>query len=113
ALFEIPSEVEETALRWRTSRLEEHGYPSWEGAQSVYAPPAAVCRRHARAAPPADAPLAPRATLRAIAPYAAIAAAVDTLDAGERERVLFGLSALANRVLVADGAGPGSMKATH
>ena len=114
ALFEMASEVEETALRWRTSRLEEHGYPSWEEAQSIYAPPAAVSRpRDASDAPAADAPLAPRAALRTIAPYTAIAAAVDTLDAGERERVLFGLSALANRVLVADGADPGSMEAQH
>jgi hypothetical protein len=39
ALFELPSEVEETALHWRSSRLEEHGYPTWEEALSIYAPP--------------------------------------------------------------------------
>jgi hypothetical protein len=39
ALFELPSEVEETALHWRASRLEEHGYPTWDEALSIYAPP--------------------------------------------------------------------------
>ena len=36
ALFELPSEVEETALHWRASRLEEHGYPTWDEALSIY-----------------------------------------------------------------------------
>ena len=112
ALFELPSEVEETALRWRSSRLEEHGYPSWDDAQSIYVPPA---DSPSVAAPPPEPPtealVAPRSPLRAIAPHAAVLAAVNTLGAAERERVLFGLNALANRVLVADGADAGSTEA--
>ena len=38
ASYELPSEVEEGALRWRQSRMEEHGFPPWEDALSVYAP---------------------------------------------------------------------------
>jgi len=117
ALFELPSEVEETALRWRASRLEEHGYPTWEEALSIYAPPEA-----ASPAPPGpppappqvdrDALAAPRSALRVFGPSALIVHAVDAMSSEDRERVLFGLMALANRVLVADGADAGSVE-TH
>jgi hypothetical protein len=117
ALFELPSEVEETAFRWRASRLEEHGYPTWDEALSIYAPP-----ETATPAPP-EVPLAalqidrealaaPRSALRVFGPTALIVHAVDGMSSEDRERVLFSLMALANRVLVADGAHAGSVE-TH
>lgn len=112
ALFELPSEVEETALRWRASRLEEHGYPTWDEALSIYAGPAAPAGAPAPPVPPpqpeGEALVAPREALRVLDPRALIVSAVDALSAEERERVLFGLTALANRVLVADSEDTGS-----
>lgn len=113
ALFELPSEVEETALHWRGSRLEEHGYPTWDEALSIYAPPANDASSRWPAPPPADAegPIAPRLALQAIGPDTPIVPSLDALDHDDRERVLHSLTALANRVLVADGADAGSMEA--
>jgi hypothetical protein len=110
ALFELPSEVEEDALRWRVSRLEEHGYPGLEEALSVYEPP-----RSGRAPEPAarsDATsISPRTALRLLRGDTHIVPAIDRLTAEDRERVLAGFNALAHRVLVADGADAGSIDA--
>jgi hypothetical protein len=113
ALFELPSEVEETALHWRVSRLEEHGYPTWDEALSIYAPPAKDASS-AWPAPPAvesEGPVAPRLALQAIGADTPIVPSLDALAPGDLERVLHGLTALSNRVLVADGADAGSMEA--
>lgn len=117
ALFELPSEVEETALRWRASRLEEHGYPTWEEALSIYALPETT--PGGLAAPPLPAALAnseaqaaPRAALRVLGQEGIIVRGVDAMSSADRERALFGLMALANRVLVADGGDAGSIE-TH
>lgn len=37
-LFELPSELEEYALRWRTSRLQDLGFPAREQAMRAYRP---------------------------------------------------------------------------
>ena len=116
ALFELPSEVEETALRWRASRLEEHGYPTWDEALSIYAPPETALSALAEPqgpAPPMDgeALTAPRAALRVLESTGLIASGVAAMTPEERERALFALMALANRVLVADGADAGSIEA--
>ena len=37
-LFELPSEMEEDALRWRTRRLNDLGFPDREDAMRVYRP---------------------------------------------------------------------------
>ena len=115
ALFELPSEVEETALRWRASRLEEHGYPTWDEALSIYAPPETAVPSLAEPppAPPQidrEALAAPRSALRVFGPTALIVHAVDAMTSEDRERVLFSLMALANRVLVADGDDAGSVE---
>ena len=116
ALFELPSEVEETALHWRASRLEEHGYPTWDEALSIYAPPETYAP--APAAPPVpDAPAesealsAPRASLRVLGQRSLVVRGVESLAHTEQERALFGLMALANRVLVADTEDAGSIEA--
>jgi hypothetical protein len=118
ALFELPSEVEETALHWRASRLEEHGYPTWDEALSIYAPPEKPVSALADPqlpSPPADseALAAPRESLRVLGSSGLIVTGVDALTPEDRERVLFGLMALSNRVLVADGADAGSLEAHH
>jgi hypothetical protein len=116
ALFELPSEVEETALHWRASRLEEHGYPTWDEALSIYAPPETIPSALAEPMLPAaaddEALAAPRATLRVLGPTALIVHAVDAMSSADRERALFGLMSLANRVLVADSGDAGSIE-TH
>jgi hypothetical protein len=116
ALFELPSEVEETALHWRASRLEEHGYPTWEEALSIYAPPETIPSALAEPMLPAAADekalAAPRAPLRVLGPTGLIVHGVDAMSPADRERALFGLMALANRVLVADGGDAGSIE-TH
>jgi hypothetical protein len=116
ALFELPSEVEETALHWRASRLEEHGYPTWDEALSIYAPPETIPSALAEPMLPAAADekalAAPRAALRVLGPTGLIVHGVDAMSPADRERALFGLMALANRVLVADGGDAGSI-ATH
>jgi hypothetical protein len=116
ALFELPSEVEETALHWRASRLEEHGYPTWDEALSIYAPPETIVSALAEpmlpAAADSEALAAPRATLRVLGQGGLIVHGVDAMTSADRERALFGLMALANRVLVADGGDAGSVE-TH
>jgi hypothetical protein len=116
ALFELPSEVEETALHWRASRLEEHGYPTWDEALSIYAHPETMPSALAEPMLPAladrEAFAAPRAALRVLGPTGLIVHAVDAMTPADRERALFGLMALANRVLVADGGDAGSIE-TH
>jgi hypothetical protein len=111
ALFELPSEVEEVALHWRTSRLEEHGYPALDEALTIYAPPEATPQPPAPAPEPGEALAAPRAALRAMGADALISRAVDRLSDADRERVLLSLMAVANRVLVADGGDAGSLEA--
>ena len=35
-IWELPSELEEWALRWRTGRLEDLGFPSWDQSMRIY-----------------------------------------------------------------------------
>ncbi|MEN8181100.1 MAG: DUF6178 family protein [Myxococcota bacterium] len=35
-IWELPSETEEWALRWRNGRLEDLGFPSWDEAMRIY-----------------------------------------------------------------------------
>jgi len=110
ALYELPSEIEESSLKWRTARLEEHGYPPFEDALGAYAPP------EKNPAPAPDPPepetaeglTATRSALLLLGPKDLIVAAAMKIPDSERERVLFGLGALANRILIADREDPGS-----
>ncbi|HJQ99729.1 MAG TPA: DUF6178 family protein [Candidatus Polarisedimenticolaceae bacterium] len=110
ALYELPSEVEEGSLKWRTARLEEHGYPPFEDALTAYAAP----EKNPPLAPDPPEPdtpdglTSPRAALRILGPKDLIVAAAMQIPHSERERVLFGLGALANRILIADREDPGS-----
>jgi hypothetical protein len=113
ATYELPAEVEERALHWRESRIEEHGFPPREEALGVYAPPAGT-REHPRPQAPEDpdALPAPRTPLLLPALRESALAGLAELPAETRERFLFELVALANHLLVADVADTGD-PATH
>lgn len=106
--WEAPTELEETALRWRTGRLADLGYPSLEEALSWFArPPRAP-------AAPAGAPSRPpgfflaQFARGALLDRAAARLAPDDRDALERHVV-----AAANAVLVADAVDPGDVDAVR
>jgi hypothetical protein len=99
--WELPSELEETALRWRTGRLADLGYPSLEEALSWYARP-----------PPgeASAPGSPSRTpgffLAPLAEGTLLARAAARLAAEDRAGLELQLIGAGNAVLVADGIDP-------
>jgi len=108
AAWELPSEMEEWALRWRSGRLEDLGFPTWEEAMSIYG---VLSARALDALPEAPAPAAevdwrlpiwmPRLPLAASAAQA-IFRALAALGEEERRPHLYAFLALANRVAVAD-----------
>lgn len=108
SLWELPSELEEHALHWRQSRLQEHGFPDWEEALSVYAPPEGLTA-HPQPPRPTDPDglEASRTFLVALAPDSLLSPSLDFLSGERRERVLFEFLSVANRILVADGADTG------
>jgi hypothetical protein len=99
--WELPSELEESALRWRQGRLADLGYPSLEEALSWYARPPAR---------PAEAPGQPRRApgyfLAPLGDRSPLARAAATLDAADREALDMQLVTAGNAVLVADGIDP-------
>jgi hypothetical protein len=112
SLCELPSDLEEQTLRWRQSRLEEHGFPEWDEALSVYAPPEGLLT-HPRPLEPSDPDGLPasRLPLRQLGAAGALVAAIDRLPDEARERVLHELVSVANRLLMADSADPGEPSA--
>jgi hypothetical protein len=108
ARWELTSELEEGALRWRQSRLEEHGFPDWDEALSTYAPPAGV-RVHPTPPEPSDPDglAGSRILLRILPAHGPIAAAINMLEDNVRERVLHETISLANHLLIADGCDTG------
>lgn len=108
SLWELPAELEEHALKWRRSRLEEHGFPCWEDSLDVYGAPGAPIVSSGVPVPTDRDGLA--ASRRALMPTwspPALVAATDLLDGERRERVLHEAVSVANRLLVADGADAG------
>jgi hypothetical protein len=108
ATWELESETEEWALRWRTGRLLDLGFPSWEEAMAIYGVlPAASLAELPEAAPvleeaswrlPIWMPRLPVSAASAQALYRALAGLGDE----ERQPHLLAFLALANRVAVAD-----------
>ncbi len=108
ALHSLPSELEEMALQWRQSRLEEHGFPPWDEALDVYAPPERGAAPPAAPEPAEPGALAsPRTALRVLDERGVLARATDLLSGDVRERLLFEIASLANHLLVADAADTG------
>jgi hypothetical protein len=112
SIWELPSELEEEALRWRQSRMTEHGFPDWDDALLVYAPPSGTSRHPDAPRPPrGDGPAAPRTPLRLLTGGGTLGPALEGLADEHRERVLHEIVSVANRVLVADGRDTGDPEA--
>lgn len=99
--WDLPSELEEAALRWRTGRLADLGIPGVEEALSWFARPPRTAAHHA--APPARPPGFFLATL---ARGSLLDRAVALLAPEDRDAVEGQIVAAANAVVVADGIDP-------
>ncbi len=105
---ELVPEMEEWALRWRTGRMEDLGFPSWDSAMRIYG----FLRPEKLAEVPREPPVLdlegyglPAWTSALPAPRAgerALFRAIRELASHERGGVFNALIALANRVAVAD-----------
>lgn len=105
-IWELPAENEEWALKWRTGRMQDLGFPSWEEAATIYAHP----RRSEIDEIPDAAPaigewhlpvFVPELPTVADASLSLFRAAAELDDAGRR-RFFYAFLALANQVAVAD-----------
>jgi Family of unknown function (DUF6178) len=106
--WEAPSELEETALRWRAGRLADLGWPSLEEARSWFArPPRAAAQRPGRSARPAGFFLA-TLTRGTLLDRAAARLSPEAAEAVEAQVV-----SAANAVLVADAVDPGDVDAVR
>jgi hypothetical protein len=106
--WDLHSELEETALRWRTGRLADLGHPTLEEALSWFArPPATPSRRAAAPERP------PGFLLAALAGETLLDRAVAALAPEERDGVEAQIVAAANAVLVADAIDPADPEAVR
>jgi hypothetical protein len=108
-MWEMDSDLEEWAIRWRTGRLEDLGFPSWDEAMRIYG----FLRPDLRAKIPPeeigldgfemDLPVwMPQLPATRDAKHAVFRAAAE-LDTSERRAFFFGFIGLANKVAMADG----------
>lgn len=102
--WDLPSELEETALRWREGRLADLGHPPLEEALSWFARPPRKSATGARAGIPAR---PPGFLLAELARSSLLDRAVAALGDHERAAVEGQVVAAANAVLVADRVDPG------
>ncbi|MFO0580631.1 MAG: DUF6178 family protein [Anaeromyxobacter sp.] len=102
--FELPSELEETALRWRAGRLADLGYPPLEEALSWFARPPRTASEPA----PSGAPARPGGFLLAeLDKGTLLDRAVAALEPDPKDAVHAELVTAANAVLVANRVDPG------
>lgn len=102
--WELPSELEETALRFRTGRLSDLGFPELEQALKLYAyvdPDAALPVEHSRPAEP------PGFFLASLGSRGFVDEALARLGADGLSRIDRELAYVFNGALVADGIEPG------
>jgi hypothetical protein len=108
-IWELEPELEEWALRWRSGRLEDLGFPAWEEAMGIYGylPPDQLAWLPRDATPLASSsrwqlpvwmPRLPTAASEGALLFRAIAA----LGEEERRTAFHALVALANKIAVAD-----------
>jgi hypothetical protein len=105
---ELPTENEEWALRWRTGRLEDLGFPPWDAAMRIYG----FLRPDRLSDLPKERfeldfgdsslPVATSELPGVQDDEHALFRAVRELATGERSAVLYALIALANQIAVAD-----------
>jgi hypothetical protein len=106
--WDVPSELEESALRWRTGRLADLGFPTADEALSWFArpPPAPAHRAAAPARPPGF-------FLAALASGSLLDRAAARLPPEDREAVEGQIVAAANAVVVADAVDPADVEAVR
>ncbi|WP_242344819.1 DUF6178 family protein [Anaeromyxobacter terrae] len=106
--WDLPSELEETALRWRAARLADLGYPSLDEALSWFArPPRTPASAPGLAARP------PGFFLATLAKASLLDRAFAALSPAERDGVERQIVSAANAVLVADAVDPGDLEAVR
>jgi len=116
--WELTSDSEEWALRWRTGRLEDLGFPTWDDAMRIYRfldpearralPPDARPLETSEWQLPVSLPQLPQTGGAGDRVFDAIA----LLDEPERRASFYALIALANRVAVADRLPLGDAEST-
>ena len=108
AIWELDSDCEEWALRWRAGRLQDLGFPPWDDAMSVYR---FIAPEDRAQIPEAERPLDVEAWQLPVwlpdLPEAAdsqhrIFRAIAALDEEERRAAFYAFVAVANKVAVAD-----------
>jgi hypothetical protein len=100
-LFESPSECEEYALRWRTNRLQDLGFPDVEQAMRVYRP-LAVERVADWVPPGAESALVESIALPRQLRGTLLGEALAKLDAGRAADLLGYVLGVANSLAIAD-----------
>lgn len=106
--WEMPSELEETALRWRTGRLADLGWPPLDEALSWFARPPQT-----PAHPPGPPARPPGFLLAPLAGGSLLDRAAAQLPPQARESTEAQIGAAANAVLVADAVDPGDVDAVR
>jgi len=115
--WELGSDSEEWALRWRTGRLEDLGFPTWDEAMRIYR----FLDPSARRALPAEAPEPPAEWPLPVwlpqlpepgGPGDRVFRAIAELDERERRASFYAFVALANRIAVADRLPLGDAEST-
>ncbi|HIM02814.1 MAG TPA: hypothetical protein EYG46_17695 [Myxococcales bacterium] len=114
--WEMDSDLEEWAMRWRSGRLQDLGFPTWDDAMRIYGflrpdkraelPTENITLDGAEFALPVWVPPLP-ATHDA---KHAIFRAAAKLDTDERQAFFFSLITLANKVAMADGVALGDLE---
>lgn len=102
--WEVPTELEEAALQFRSARLSELGFPPLEEALSLYAyrdPEPYASERTVR----------DETALAQSSPPDLLSAGLRGLDQDERDTLEAQLRLLSNQALVAEGAEPGDVEA--
>ena len=116
ARWELKSTMEEEALRWRTSRLEEWGFVDMDEALRIYRPldgPTYRDKLERSALSPKRVPQTAHTHLPALldsdpaAGESFVARAIACLDAGDARTVRAEFVALQNRAAIAEGIDPG------
>jgi hypothetical protein len=115
--WELGSDSEEWALRWRTGRLEDLGFPPWDDAMRIYRFLDAQARRELpdeEPPSPAEWPLPgwlPQLPETG-GPGDRIFRAIAEQGESERRAIFYAFVALANRIAVADGLPLGDAEST-
>lgn len=111
AKWATSAELEEESYRWRTARLADLGFPSYEEALAIYQPAGPVS---AEAAPPIDSPegrMLPAPFAESLGEDSFLGRTLARIDDPERLTELSGaLVALLNQVLVADRVDPADVE---